>query len=77
MRYLILRIDGEFVVRDELHKIVQNLARKVRTTQAIISRAHSTHSEDMKPILEITATQIEERRLPPRRNREPAPLLQI
>ncbi|KKA19150.1 Recombination hotspot-binding protein (Translin) [Rasamsonia emersonii CBS 393.64] len=36
------KIDEETAVRDELHDIVQSLARKGRTTQATLSRAHST-----------------------------------
>lgn len=52
------KIDEETVVRDELHEIVQSLARKGRTTQAILSRAHSTPSKDMKSVLDDAATQI-------------------
>ncbi|EEA19956.1 Translin-1 [Talaromyces marneffei ATCC 18224] len=52
------KIDEETVVRDELHEIVQSLARKGRTTQAILSRAHSTPSKDIKPVLDDAATQI-------------------
>ncbi|EED14404.1 recombination hotspot-binding protein (Translin), putative [Talaromyces stipitatus ATCC 10500] len=52
------KIDEETVVRDELHEIVQSLARKGRTTQAILSRAHSTPSKDLKSVLDDAATQI-------------------
>ncbi|KAJ5643821.1 uncharacterized protein N7484_006328 [Penicillium longicatenatum] len=39
------KIDEETAVRDELHDIVQTLARKGRSTQAILSRAHSTPTD--------------------------------
>jgi len=44
------KIDEETAVRDELHEIVHTLARKGRTTQAILSRAHSTPSKDCKTL---------------------------
>ncbi|RAL15336.1 translin [Aspergillus homomorphus CBS 101889] len=46
------KIDEEATVRDELHDIVQTLARKGRSTQAILSRAHSTPAEQLKPVLD-------------------------
>ncbi|QKX63067.1 uncharacterized protein TRUGW13939_10235 [Talaromyces rugulosus] len=52
------KIDEESVVIDELHEIVQTLARKGRTTQAILSRAHSTPAKDLKPVLDEAAQQI-------------------
>ncbi|KKK14551.1 hypothetical protein P175DRAFT_0435899 [Aspergillus ochraceoroseus IBT 24754] len=45
------KIDEEAAVRDELHEIVQNLARKGRSTQATLSRAHSTPADQLKPVL--------------------------
>ncbi|OKL62366.1 hypothetical protein UA08_02270 [Talaromyces atroroseus] len=52
------KIDEETFVRDELHEIVQTLARKGRTTQAILSRAHSTPTRDLKSVLDDAANQI-------------------
>ncbi|KAJ6004993.1 hypothetical protein N7540_012792 [Penicillium herquei] len=46
------KIDEETTVRDELHDIVQTLARKGRSTQAILARAHSTPSEQIKSVLD-------------------------
>ncbi|PYH82783.1 recombination hotspot-binding protein [Aspergillus uvarum CBS 121591] len=46
------KIDEETAVRDELHDIVQTLARKGRSTQAILSRAHSTPAGQLKPVLD-------------------------
>ncbi|KAH8695568.1 putative recombination hotspot-binding protein [Talaromyces proteolyticus] len=52
------KIDEESAVIDELHDIVQALAKKGRTTQAILSRAHSTPAKDLKPVLDEAAQQI-------------------
>ncbi|GES61948.1 recombination hotspot-binding protein [Aspergillus terreus] len=52
------KIDEEAAVRDELHDIVQTLARKGRSTQAILSRAHSTPADQLKPVLEDATTEI-------------------
>ncbi|KAL2867056.1 translin [Aspergillus lucknowensis] len=52
------KIDEEAAVRDELHDIVQNLARKGRSTQATLSRAHSTPAEQLKPVLEDATKEI-------------------
>ncbi|KAL5358239.1 recombination hotspot-binding protein [Aspergillus floccosus] len=52
------KIDEEAAVRDELHDIVQTLARKGRSTQAILSRAHSTPAEQLKPVLEDATKEI-------------------
>ncbi|KAJ5792971.1 uncharacterized protein N7503_008949 [Penicillium pulvis] len=46
------KIDEETTVRDELHDIVQTLARKGRSTQAILSRAHSTPTDQIKSVLD-------------------------
>lgn len=50
--HLQAKIDEESSVRDELHEIVESLARKGRNTQAILSRAHSTSTDELKPILD-------------------------
>ncbi|CEJ56282.1 Translin-1 [Penicillium brasilianum] len=52
------KIDEETTVRDELHEIVQTLARKGRSTQAILSRAHSTPADQLKPVLDDAAVEI-------------------
>ncbi|KAL2860572.1 Translin [Aspergillus pseudodeflectus] len=52
------KIDEEAAVRDELHEIVQTLARKGRSTQATLSRAHSTPAEQLKPVLEDATKEI-------------------
>ncbi|KAL4897202.1 Translin [Aspergillus ambiguus] len=52
------KIDEEATVRDELHDIVQTLARKGRSTQAILSRAHSTPADQLKPVLESATKEI-------------------
>ncbi|CEL07167.1 Putative Recombination hotspot-binding protein (Translin) [Aspergillus calidoustus] len=52
------KIDEEAAVRDELHEIVQTLARKGRSTQATLSRAHSTPAEHLKPVLEDATKEI-------------------
>ncbi|KAL1964145.1 hypothetical protein VTN77DRAFT_7233 [Rasamsonia byssochlamydoides] len=56
--HLQAKIDEESAVRDELHDIVQSLARKGRTTQATLSRAHSTPADKLKPILDEAGEQI-------------------
>ncbi|KAL4943029.1 hypothetical protein BDV06DRAFT_221638 [Aspergillus oleicola] len=62
------KIDEEAAVRDELRDIVQNLARKGRSTQAVLSRAHSTPAAQLDPVLsdansEITSQKAEITRL--------------
>ncbi|OOF99918.1 hypothetical protein ASPCADRAFT_503855 [Aspergillus carbonarius ITEM 5010] len=52
------KIDDEAAVRDELHDIVQTLARKGRSTQAILSRAHSTPTDQLKPVLDDATKEI-------------------
>ncbi|KAI9367975.1 Translin [Aspergillus egyptiacus] len=52
------KIDEEAAVRDELHDIVQTLARKGRSTQATLSRAHSTPTEQLNPVLEDATREI-------------------
>ncbi|KAH8424041.1 translin [Aspergillus melleus] len=52
------KIDEEAAVRDELHEIVQTLARKGRSTQAILSRAHSTPAGQLKPVLDDATKEI-------------------
>ncbi|KAL2816998.1 Translin [Aspergillus cavernicola] len=52
------KIDEEVAVRDELHEIVQTLARKGRSTQATLSRAHSTPAEQLNPVLEAATKEI-------------------
>ncbi|KAJ5891772.1 uncharacterized protein N7473_008000 [Penicillium subrubescens] len=52
------KIDEETTVRDELHEIIQTLARKGRSTQAILSRAHSTPADQLKPVLDDAAVEI-------------------
>ncbi|KAJ5863613.1 uncharacterized protein N7529_005529 [Penicillium soppii] len=52
------KIDEETTVRDELHDIVQTLARRGRSTQAILSRAHSTPADQLKPVLDDVTTEI-------------------
>ncbi|EAW09799.1 translin [Aspergillus clavatus NRRL 1] len=52
------KIDEETAVRDELHDIVQTLAKKGRSTQAILARAHSTPSDQLKPILDAATREI-------------------
>ncbi|KAL3484094.1 Translin [Aspergillus germanicus] len=52
------KIDEEAAVRDELHEIVQTLARKGRSTQATLSRAHSTPAEQLNPVLEDATKEI-------------------
>lgn len=52
------KIDEESAVRDELHEIVQTLARKGRSTQAILARAHSTPSDQLKPVLDEATKEI-------------------
>ncbi|PYH45507.1 translin [Aspergillus saccharolyticus JOP 1030-1] len=56
------KIDEETAVRDELHDIVQTLAQKGRSTQAILSRAHSTPADQLKPVLDdVTRTILAQR----------------
>ncbi|KAL2008292.1 hypothetical protein VTN00DRAFT_8274 [Thermoascus crustaceus] len=50
--HLQAKIDEESAVRDELHDIVQTLARRGRSTQAVLSRAHSTPADKLAPVLE-------------------------
>ncbi|KAJ9214391.1 hypothetical protein DTO166G4_4015 [Paecilomyces variotii] len=52
------KIDAETAVRDELQDIVQTLARRGRSTQAILSRAHSTPSDQLKPVLDDATKEI-------------------
>ncbi|CAI7601672.1 unnamed protein product [Penicillium manginii] len=52
------KIDEETTVRDELHDIVQTLARKGRSTQAILARAHSTPSDKLQPVLDDATASI-------------------
>ncbi|KAL2850765.1 Translin [Aspergillus pseudoustus] len=52
------KIDEEAAVRDELHEIVQTLGRKGRSTQATLSRAHSTPAEHLKSVLEDATKEI-------------------
>ncbi|KAL2222587.1 putative recombination hotspot-binding protein [Thermoascus aurantiacus ATCC 26904] len=52
------KIDEESTVRDELHEIVQTLARRGRSTQAVLSRAHSTPADKLTPILEDATKEI-------------------
>ncbi|KAE8355178.1 recombination hotspot-binding protein [Aspergillus coremiiformis] len=52
------KIDEEAAVRDELHEIVQTLARNGRSTTAILSRAHSTPSDQLKPVLDEATREI-------------------
>ncbi|KAL4926222.1 translin [Aspergillus undulatus] len=52
------KIDEEATVRDELRDIVQNLARKGRSTQAALSRAHSTPAAQLTPVLEDVTKEI-------------------
>ncbi|KAL4735466.1 Translin [Aspergillus similis] len=52
------KIDEEAAVRDELRDIVQNLARKGRSTQAALSRAHSTPAAQLQPVLEDATKEI-------------------
>ncbi|KAJ5601703.1 hypothetical protein N7510_011237 [Penicillium lagena] len=52
------KIDEETSVRDELHEIVQTLARKGRSTQAVLARAHSTPADQLKPVLDNVTTEI-------------------
>lgn len=52
------KIDEETHVRDELQEIVQTLARRGRSTQAILSRAHSTPSGQLKPVLDTATKEI-------------------
>lgn len=52
------KIDEEAVVRDELHEIVQTLARNGRSTTAVLSRAHSTPSNHLKPVLDEATKEI-------------------
>jgi predicted translin family RNA/ssDNA-binding protein len=52
------KIDEETAVRDELHEIVQSLSKKGRSTQAILSRAHSTPSDHLKPVLDDATKEI-------------------
>ncbi|OJJ51700.1 hypothetical protein ASPZODRAFT_451963 [Penicilliopsis zonata CBS 506.65] len=56
--HLQTKIDEEGAVRDELHEIVQTLARKGRATQATLSRAHSTPSDQLKPVLDEATKEI-------------------
>ncbi|KAE8149537.1 recombination hotspot-binding protein [Aspergillus avenaceus] len=52
------KIDEETAIRDELHQIVQTLARNGRSTQAVLSRAHSTPADQLKPVLDDTTREI-------------------
>ncbi|OJJ00267.1 hypothetical protein ASPVEDRAFT_557997 [Aspergillus versicolor CBS 583.65] len=52
------KIDEEAAVRDELRDIVQNLSRKGRSTQATLSRAHSTPAAQLQPVLEDVTKEI-------------------
>ncbi|KAL4785641.1 Translin [Aspergillus varians] len=52
------KIDEEASVRDELRDIVQSLSRKGRSTQATLSRAHSTPAAQLQPVLEAVTQEI-------------------
>ncbi|OJJ60941.1 hypothetical protein ASPSYDRAFT_780145 [Aspergillus sydowii CBS 593.65] len=52
------KIDEEAAVRDELRDIVQNLSRKGRSTQATLSRAHSTPAAQLQPVLDDVTKEI-------------------
>ncbi|BCS22502.1 translin [Aspergillus puulaauensis] len=52
------KIDEEAAVRDELRDIVQSLSRKGRSTQATLSRAHSTPAAQLQPVLEDVIKEI-------------------
>jgi len=56
------KIDEESHVRDELQDIVQTLAKRGRSAQAILSRAHSTPAGQLTPILNEAAKEIRAQR---------------
>ncbi|KAL1960441.1 hypothetical protein VTO42DRAFT_7740 [Malbranchea cinnamomea] len=53
-----VKIDEETQIREELQDIVHGLARRGRTTQAILSRAHYTPSAKLSPILQEAEKEI-------------------
>ncbi|KAI1967163.1 Translin-1 [Ophidiomyces ophidiicola] len=53
------KIDEESEIRDQLHDIVQSLARRGRNTQAVLSRAHYTSEGKLTPILDDARKEIE------------------
>ncbi|EAS28416.3 recombination hotspot-binding protein [Coccidioides immitis RS] len=56
------KIDEESQIRDELQEIVQALSRRGRNTQAILSRAHYTPEDKLKPVLDETSNAIKEQK---------------
>ncbi|WPH02592.1 Translin [Acrodontium crateriforme] len=45
------KIDADSAVKDALRDIVQTLEKQDRVTQSVLSRAHSTKSADLEPVL--------------------------
>ncbi|GAB7365651.1 hypothetical protein MBLNU230_g6714t1, partial [Neophaeotheca triangularis] len=54
------KIDEDVAVKDALRDIVQTLEKQDRATQATLSRAHSTPSSQLQPILDDAAKRLQE-----------------
>ncbi|OQO09932.1 hypothetical protein B0A48_04287 [Cryoendolithus antarcticus] len=53
------KIDEDTQVKDTLREIVQQLEKQDRATQAILSKAHSTPSAELSPVLQAAQSSIE------------------
>ncbi|EMF16989.1 Translin [Sphaerulina musiva SO2202] len=54
------KIDEDSVVKDQLRDIVQTLEKQDRTTQSILSRAHSTAAPDLPVVVHAAESKIKE-----------------
>ncbi|DAA74546.1 TPA_exp: Uncharacterized protein A8136_3304 [Trichophyton benhamiae CBS 112371] len=57
-----LKIDEESKIRDEIQDIVQELSKRGRAVQALLSRAHSTPPSQINPILDDATREISAQR---------------
>ncbi|EFQ97148.1 translin [Nannizzia gypsea CBS 118893] len=57
-----VKIDEESKIRDEIQDIVQELSKRGRAVQALLSRAHSTPPSQINPILDDATREISAQR---------------
>ncbi|TKA22559.1 hypothetical protein B0A50_08129 [Salinomyces thailandicus] len=53
------KIDEDTAVKDALRDIVQSLEKQDRTTQSILSRSHSTATQDLQSVVKAAQTNID------------------
>ncbi|KAK2735912.1 hypothetical protein FQN57_001052 [Myotisia sp. PD_48] len=56
------KIDAEATIREELQNIVQDLSKRGRSIQALLSRAHSIPADQLKPFLDDASKEISAQR---------------